>query len=184
MLDEVVAKLVDAQFQPRARVVGAKGRMPTAVSMPSSFFRTAWSSVMKKNLSAEQWSLYEAETQKRDENRKRMTIRYFVDAIDRELYLTPDQCEQLEAALKEQLGAALDAVSGEPPLWQPVLSDDDRPAGDADLERRPEEGVGGVQKVGVYWGFAGMLAGFANDADGLEVELGEPARPDRSAECR
>jgi hypothetical protein len=30
--------------------------------------------------------------------------------------------------------------------------------------------------VGIYWGFAGMLAGFANDVDGLEVELGEPAR--------
>ena len=34
----------------------------------------------------------------------------------------------------------------------------------------------GVQKVGVYWGFAGMLGGFANDGDGLEVELGGPAR--------
>jgi hypothetical protein len=34
----------------------------------------------------------------------------------------------------------------------------------------------GVQKVGVYWGFAGMLAGFVNDADGLEIELGEPVK--------
>ena len=49
------------------------------------------------------------------------------------------------------------------------------------LLRTPKRRCGrGVQKVGVYWGFAGMLAGFANDADGLEVELGEPARPARS----
>ena len=34
---------------------------------------------------------------------------------------------------------------------------------------------GGVPKVGVYWGFSGMLAGFANDMDGLEVEP-EPAK--------
>ena len=38
----------------------------------------------------------------------------------------------------------------------------------------------GVQKVGIYWGFAGMLGGFANDADGLEIELGEPVRKERN----
>ena len=40
-------------------------------------------------------------SEKRDENRKRTTIRYFVDAIDRELYLTPEQCNQLEASLRK-----------------------------------------------------------------------------------
>ena len=51
------------------------------------------------------------------------------------------------------------------PLVTPMLSDAQKKV------------WGGVQKVGVYWGFGGMLAGFANDGDGLEVELGEPAKP-------
>ena len=55
------------------------------------------------------------------------------------------------------------------PLVTPLLSDAQKKV------------WGGVQKVGVYWGFAGMLAGFVNDADGLEVELGEPVRPDQAA---
>ena len=44
MLDEVVTKLVDAQFQPRARQCQVTGRTaPSTISMPSSFFWTAWS---------------------------------------------------------------------------------------------------------------------------------------------
>ena len=54
------------------------------------------------------------------------------------------------------------------PLVTPVLSD---------AQKKVWQGV---QKVGVYWGFAGMLGGFANDPDGLEVELGEPARQDQN----
>ena len=67
--------------------------------------------VMKRDLTAEQWSLYEAERQKRDANRKRMTIRYFVDAIDREIYLSPGQRERLEDAFNVQLGIELGALS-------------------------------------------------------------------------
>ena len=39
MLDEVVEKLVDAQFQPRVRVQGRRGGCRT-LSMRSSSFRT------------------------------------------------------------------------------------------------------------------------------------------------
>jgi hypothetical protein len=175
MLDEVVAKLVDAQFQPRARVV-VQGRLPQSLDS-QQLLHDGVISVMKKNLSAEQWSRYEAEMQTREENRKRATICYLVDAIDRELYLSREQCERLEASLTEHWdgGWALyleNHLFGNKyypmaidPLVTPLLSDAQRKV------------WGGVAKVGVYWGFAGMLAGFANDADGLEVELGEPARP-------
>ena len=43
MLDEVVTKLVDAQFQPRVQGPGARDAPSSAISMPSSFFRTGWS---------------------------------------------------------------------------------------------------------------------------------------------
>jgi hypothetical protein len=175
MLDEVVGKLVDAQFQPRARMVVVQGRMPQTLDS-QQLLHDGVVAVMKKNLSDAQWSRYEAEMQKRDENRKHATIRYLIDAIDRELYLTSEQCDRLEAALKEHWENAwtmylenhLFGNKHYPttidPLVTPLLSDAQRKV------------WAGVPKVGIYWGFAGMLAGFANDVDGLEVELGEPAR--------
>lgn len=42
----------------------------------------------------------------------------------------------------------------------------------------------GVQKVGVYWGIGGMMGNFANDQDGLEVELGVPVRPEQNRNQR
>ncbi len=174
MLDEVVAKLVEQQFQPRARVV-VQGKMPQSLDS-QQFLHDGVMTVMKKNLSADQWSRYDAEMQKRDANRKSATIRYFVDAIDRELYLTPEQCDRLEAALQKHwdsgwtmylenhlFGNRYYPMSIDP-IVTPLLSDAQRNV------------WGGVPKVGVYWGFSGMLAGFANDMDALEVELGEPAR--------
>ncbi len=179
MLGQVVEKLVDAQFQPRARVQ-TTGRMPNGVDS-HQLLEDGVMSVMKKNLSAEQWARYEPQKLKRDENRKRTTIRYFVDAIDREIYLSPRQCEQLAAGLSENWDPAWtmyleNHLFGNKyypitidPLVMPLLSDAQKKV------------WGGVQKVGVYWGFAGMLAGFVNDADGLEVELGEPVRTDQAA---
>jgi hypothetical protein len=185
MLDEVVGKLVDAQFQPRARMVVVQGRVNLPQGLDSQqLLHDGVVAVMKKNLSDAQWSRYEAEMQKRDENRKRATISYLVDAIDRELYLTPEQCDRLEAALKDHWESAwtmylenhlfgnkhypttIDA------LVTPLLSDAQRKV------------WAGVPKVGIYWGFAGMLAGFANDVDGLEVELGEPARRGQEPNAR
>jgi hypothetical protein len=174
MLDEVVAKLVDAQFQPRARVVVGQGQVHPHSLDSQQLLHDGLVAVMKKNLSDAQWSRYEAEMQKRDESRKRATIRYLVDAIDRELYLTPEQCDRLETALGDHWDGAwtmylenhLFGNKHYPttidPLVTPLLSEAQRKV------------WAGVPKVGIYWGFAGMLAGFANDVDGLEVELGEP----------
>ena len=183
MLDEVVAKLVDAQFQPRARlVVQPGGKMPQTLDS-QQLLHDGVVTVMKKNLSAVQWSRYDAELKKRDENRKSATIRYFVDAIDREVYLTPEQCDRLEAALEEHWDSGWtmyleNHLFGNryypmtiDPIVTPLLSDAQRKV------------WGGVPKVGVYWGFSGMLAGFANDMDGLEVELGEPARRGADAQA-
>jgi hypothetical protein len=178
MLDEVVTKLVDAQFQPRTGVQG-KGRAINNLDAQQLLLEGVVA-VMKRDLTAEQWSLYEAERQKRDDNRKRMTIRYFIDAIDREIYLSPDQRERLEDSfnsnwestwglyLENHLYGNRYYPMTIDTLVTPILSD---------AQKKVWQGV---QKVGAYWGFAGMLGGFTNDPDGLEIELGEPARKDQN----
>jgi hypothetical protein len=186
MLDEVVTNLVDAQFQPRARVKvgGQMGGMPGGAGLARAvnnldaqqLLEDGVARVMKKNLTASQWSLYETERQKRDENRKRMTIRYFIDAIDRELYLSPEQCEKLEGSLQSNWDRGW-TIYLENHLYGnrfypmtidvlviPILTE---------AQKKVWQGV---QRVAMNWGFAGMLGGFANDTDGLEVELGEPVR--------
>jgi hypothetical protein len=174
MLDEMVSKLVDAQFQPR-RPVQAKGRVINNLDA-QQLLSDGVVEVMKRDLTAEQWSIYEAERQKRDENRKRITIRYFVDAIDREIYLSPEQRDRLESTfeanwestwglyLENHLYGNRYFPMTIDRLVTPVLSD---------AQKKVWQGV---QKVGAYWGFAAMLGGFANDPDSLEIELGEPGR--------
>jgi hypothetical protein len=179
MLDEVVTKLVDAQFQPRVKVQ-VKGPVVNNNLDAQQLLLDGVVAVMKRDLTADQWSLYEIERQKRDANRKRMTIRYFLDAIDREIYLSPGQRERLETTFNSNWESnwalylenhlygnryypmTIDA------LVTPILSD---------AQKKVWQGV---QKVGAYWGFAGMLGGFTNDPDGLEIELGEPARKDQN----
>jgi hypothetical protein len=173
-LDEVVTKLVDAQFQPRQRLQ-VQGRAVSNVDA-QQLLQEGMVAVMKQDLTAEQWSLYETERQKRDENRKRMTIRYLVDAIDRELYLSPVQCDTLETSLKTNYDSTW-ALYLENHLYgnryYPMTIDTFVTPVLTEAQKKVWQGV---QKVGVYWGFAGMLGGFANDPDGLEIELGEPAR--------
>ena len=140
--------------------------------------------VMKKTLSAEQWTVYQAEKQKRGESRKHAAIRYFVDSVDRELYLSPEQCKRLELALAEHwestwamylenhlVGNKYYPMTVEP-LVTPILTE---------AQKRVWQGV---QKVGVYWGIGGMMGNFANDQDGLEVELGVPAKPEQNRNQR
>jgi hypothetical protein len=175
MLDEVVVKLVDAQAQPRVRVQSG-GRAPNNLDA-HQLLRDGVVAVMKANLNTGQWQAYQAERQKRDENRKRATIRYFVDSLDRELYLSPGQCKELEEAFEYQWD----------PLWTTYLENhllgnkyypmSVDPMVTPLLTEAQKKVWGGLQKVGVYWGFAAMTAGFGSDPDDLAAELGEPARP-------
>ncbi len=175
MLDEVVAKMVDAQFQPRARVNG-QGRMTNSLDA-QQLLEEGVVSIMKKNLSAPQWTVYEVERQKRDENRKRATIRYFVDAIDRELYLTSEQCKKLEVSLNENWDSTWPLYLENHLFGNKYYPTTIDPAVLPLLTNAQSNFWRSVQKVGIDWGFGGMLAGFANDGDELEAELGEPMRP-------
>ena len=63
MLDEVVGKLVDAQFQPR---LGPQVKGPGANNLdPQQLLSDGVVAVMKRELTSEQWSRYDIERQKR-----------------------------------------------------------------------------------------------------------------------
>ena len=54
---------------------------------------------MKKDLTSEQFAHYQAEVEKRDANRKQSAVRFLVDAIDRDLYLSGQQRLKLTESL-------------------------------------------------------------------------------------
>jgi hypothetical protein len=175
MLDEVVVKVVDAQAQPRVRVQ-AGVRAPNYLDA-HQLLRDGVVAVMKANLNPGQWKLYEAEREKRDENRKRATIRYLVDSLDRELYLSPGQCKELEEALEYQWDPVWTTYLENQLLGNKYYPMSVDPMVTPLLTEAQKKVWGGLQKVGVYWGFAAMTAGFGTDPDDLDVELGEPGRP-------
>ena len=94
---EVAKKLVEAQQQGRVRVAG---RVQTAQTVDGlSLLHEALASVMKKDLTPEQFARYQAEVEKRDARRKQSAVRYLVDAIDRDLFLSDQQRLQLTESL-------------------------------------------------------------------------------------
>ena len=133
---------------------------------------------MKRHLSSDQWALYQAEVDKRNASRKQAAIRYLVDSLDRDLYLSDQQRDKLTDSLSshwdDRWHLYLEYVfHGNPfyplgvdPIVTPLLSD---------VQRKVWQGF---QKVGGFWGFGGMFGGFMNDNDALEEELGEVRKAD------
>jgi len=192
VLHEVVAKMVDGQLQPRAMVRAAPGPVgpgrgappaPGARPMPARavpanpdggrLLQEGLAAIMKKELSPEQWSHYQAELDKRLASRKQIAVHYLVEALDRDLFLSDQQRARLTESLSSQwddswyvyLEYLLYGNQFFPmnidPVVTPVLSD---------AQKKVWQGA---QRVGGFWGFGGMGGGFTNDLDALEEELGE-----------
>lgn len=173
-LKDAATKFAESQQQPRMRVVG-KGANATIRQNADgrNVLQQELALVMKKNLTPEQFTRYEAELEKRIANRRRSALHYLVDAMDRDLYLS----DQQRAKLTESLGSHWDdswSTSleyllagnqfyplGVDPYVMPFLDD---------TQKRVWQGT---QKVGAMWGFGGVLANFMNDNDALEEELAE-----------
>ncbi len=100
-----------------------------------------------------------------------------MDAIDRELYLTSEQCKQLEVSLNEKWDSTWPLYLENHLFGNKYYPTTIDPAVIPLLTNAQRNVWRSVPKVGIYWGFGGMLAGFANDGDELEAELGEPMRP-------
>ena len=111
-LEEVVNSMVDAQLQPRVMVRAAQApavgralpqpaqvrpalpRNRQTIADGAKLLRESLAAVIKKHLSPEQWSRYQAEVEKRNAGRKQVAIRYLVDSLDHELYLSDQQHTQ------------------------------------------------------------------------------------------
>ena len=119
---------------------------------------------------------------------KQSAVRYLVDAIDRDLYLSDEQRLKLTESLSSHWDQSWSTSPGVSPVRQPVLPGGYRSLCDAvpgrdaeeDMARGPESGrIGRIRSV--------CCGGFMNDNDALEVELGEvrkaePAKHGRAAE--
>jgi len=171
VLKEVATKMADGQRQPRVFVGGGQ-RTPTNPD-PGKLLLDGLAAVMKKDLAPEQWSRYQAELDKRLASRKQIAIRYLLDALDRDLYLSHQQRTKLTDALSSHWDDGWSIYleymlqgnqfypMGIDPLVATVLSDTQKKVWQS------------FQRVGGFWGFGGMSGGFMNDPDALEEELGE-----------
>ncbi len=181
---EAAKTFVEAQQQGRVRTP-AGVRASRAVD-GLALLNEGLASVMKKDLTSEQFADYQAEAEKRDANRKQSAVRFLVDAIDRDLYLSgPQRLKLTESLLSHwdhSWSMSLEYLLygnqfyplGIDPFVTPFL--------DAAQKRIWQ----GTQKVGGIGGIGGVFGGFTNDNDALEVELGEAriAEPGKFAPIR
>jgi hypothetical protein len=172
-LKDAATKFAESQQQPRVRFdVRTANRAIARTTYGANALQQELAPVMKKNLTPEQFARYEAEVEKRNANRRQSGLRYLVDAMDRELYLS----DQQRAKLTESLSSHWDD-SWCTSLEYVLYGNQFYPVGiDAyvtpildDTQKRVWLGT---QKVGAQWGFGGAMGNFMNDNDRLEEELG------------
>ena len=112
---------------------------------------------MKKDLSPEQWSRYQAELDKRLASRKQIAVHYLVEALDRDLYLSDQQRTRLTESLSSQWDDSWYIYLEICPAWQSVLPDGYRPSGGTGLERHAEKGLAGFPESGWLLGIRGNV---------------------------
>ena len=172
-LKDSATKWAENQQQPRVRIPakGADGRIAQSTDGIKAL-QDELALVMKKNLTPEQFSRYEAEIEKRNVSRRRSALHYLIDAIDRDLFLSDLQRVKLTESLvlhwDDSWCTSLEYVLygnqfyplGADPFVVPILND---------AQKRIWQGT---QKVGANWGFGSVMGNFMNDNDALEEELG------------
>ena len=173
---DAMTKFAEAQQQGRVRVAGKAQRpqVPDGIKL----LHEAIESVMKKDLTSDQFARYRTEVDKRDAFQKQAAVRYLVDAIDRDLFLSDEQRLKLAESLsshwdpswKTSLEYLLYANRFFPVGIDPYVT----PYLDASQKKIWE----GAQRVGGLGGTFGLLGSFMNDMDALAPELGEVEKAD------
>jgi hypothetical protein len=168
---EKVAKEM-AEYQqggvPRIAVRGQAGRTPDWAKKLQESIALEF----KKHLTPEQFARYQSEVEKRDAERREIGVRFLVDAIDRELLLSPRQREQLMATL----GARWD--EGWAMYLEYIMYGNQFFPQEVDrlvttvLDETQKKVWQGTQKVSGFWGFGGLW-GFQNAEDPLQQLLDE-----------
>jgi hypothetical protein len=190
-IKEAAKTFVEAQQQGR---VGQQGRVRVQGGVRTSLvvdglalLHDGLASVMKKELTAEQFAHYQVEVEKRDANRKKSAVRFLVDTIDRDLYLSGPQRLKLTESLlphwEESWNMSLEHTLYGNQYYPMGIDAYVTPFLDATQKRIWQ----GAQKVGFGgFGFGGLQSGVVNDPDALELELGEErkAEPGKNAPIR
>jgi hypothetical protein len=171
-LKTVVTEMAEAQQRPRRAVVNGRVQTPQQLD-GGKLLQDALGAVMKKNLSADQWSRYQTELEKRDRSRKESGLKYMVDAVDRELYLSQHQRDKLAESLSAHWDAGwglyLEYVLYGNQFYPMTIDQYVSPL----LNEHQVKVWQSAQRVGGFWGFGAVWGGFMNDDDALEEELGE-----------
>ncbi len=127
---------------------------------------------IKKQLTPEQFARYQSEVDTRSAERKQFGVRFMVDAIDRELLLSPKQRDQLMATLGPKWDGAwamyLEYIMFGNRFFPQEIDRLVTPV----LDKTQMKVWQGAQKVSGFWGFGGIW-GFQNGADPLQELLGE-----------
>jgi hypothetical protein len=175
---DLARKFVEAQQEGTERVVGKvqKGRLVDGLAL----LRAGLASVMKRDLTAEQYAHYRAEVEKRDAHRKQSAICFLVDAIDRDLFLTDTQrlklIESISSHWEESWSLSLEYVLYGNAFYPLGIDAFVTPFLDATQKKIWQ----GTQRIGRIGGIGGVLGGFMNDNDALKPELGEAKKADRA----
>jgi hypothetical protein len=175
---------VEAQQQGRARVPGGVRTSTTVDGL--ALLQEGLASAMKKDLTSEQFAHYQAEVEKREANRKQCAVRFLVDAIDRDLYLSGSQRLKLTESLLSHWdhgwSMCLEYLLYGNQFYPVGIDSYVTPFLDATQKKIWQ----GTQKIGGIGGIGGVFGGFMNDNDALEVELGEAmkAEPGKIAPIR
>jgi hypothetical protein len=179
-LEKEATRWAEAQMLGLIPAQARKGKgawQPLRSGDSLSSLHEALAAVMKKDLTVDQFALYETEVEKRVVNRKETAVCFLVNAIDHDLYLSDDQRIRLTESLRshwdESWSMTLEYLlygsqfhpQGVEPFVTPFLN-----ATQLKVWQ-------GTQKVGGIGGLFGVWGSLMNDNDALEEELGEVKRP-------
>jgi hypothetical protein len=173
---DTAKRFVEAQQQGRARAAGKVQRTQAVDGL--ALLREGLASVMKKDLTDEQFVHYQVEVEKRDAHRKQSAIGFLVDAIDRDLFLSDTQrlklTESIRSHWEESWSLSLEYVLYGNQFYPLGIDAYVTPLLDASQQKIWQ----GTQKFGGIGGIGGVMGGFMNDNDGLKPELGEVTKAD------
>ncbi len=174
VLKEVVTQMAEDRGRMMVRQVGQARTVHAHQGDANKLLRDGLAAAVKKNLTAQQWTLYQAEVEKRTEGQKKSAVHYLVNTLDRELCLSDEQraliAESLAAHWDDSWTFCLDYL---------LFGNQFFPAGIESYVSRPlndhqKKVWQGAQRMGGFWAFGSPMNSFGQDGDNLEEELGEP----------
>jgi hypothetical protein len=174
VLKEVVTRMAEDRGRIMVRQVGQPRAVHSQQADANKLLRDGLAAAVKKHLTAPQWTLYQAEVEKRNETQKKWAVHYLVDTLDRELCLSDEQramiAESLAAHWDDSWTFCLDYL---------LFGNQFFPAGIESYVSRPlndnqKKVWQGAQRMGGFWAFGSPMNSFGQDGDNLEEELGEP----------